>query len=208
MKMQLYKNYLKRSFDFFFSIIVLIIISPVFVLIYFLVVIEDGFPGFFTHERIGFHGKKIHIIKFRSMKKNADEELKKILKNNSELKTQWENSFKLAHDPRVTKVGRVIRRTKLDELPQFANVVLGDLSVVGPRPITKEEFNKFFKSKEDIEAYQSVVPGVTGSWQVLGARNYEHRINLEIHYVSNISFLSDIKIIFKTLRSVLLLNRM
>ena len=128
------------------------------------------------------------------------QQLKKILEEDPEAREEWNRTFKLKNDPRVTPIGKILRRTSLDELPQFFNVLKGDMSVVGPRPVVEEELKKYYKDKA--RYYLSVKPGVTGYWQVEGRSdvdNYEERVDMDVWYVQNQSFLLDLKIILKTI---------
>ncbi len=197
------KNYLfvKRFFDAFFSLAALIILSPIFLLIALMIKLNSKGPVFYKHKRIGKDGKTIWLYKFRSMYDGADKELKKLLKNPKRRK-EWKANFKLDNDPRITKVGKILRICSLDELPQLINVLKGDMSLVGPRPIVKEELKKYGKNQKKL---LSILPGLTGWWACNGrsCRNYEDRIALELYYVDHMSIWLDIKIIFKTVIAVL-----
>jgi lipopolysaccharide/colanic/teichoic acid biosynthesis glycosyltransferase len=164
-----------------------------------LIKLSDGGPVFYRHKRITAAGKTFNCLKFRTMKVGADRELKKILDENEELKKEWEQHFKLKNDPRITPVGRFLRRTSLDEFPQFINVLRGDMSVVGARPIVGDELNDFYK--ESAGRYCSMKPGITGPWQV-GRRSdvdeYGERVRMDDWYILNYSLWTDIKIIAKT----------
>ncbi|WP_457570822.1 sugar transferase [Desulfovulcanus sp.] len=189
----------KRLFDIVFSLIVLILGAPFFMLIALLIKLEDGGPVFYRHKRIGENGKPFGCIKFRTMHVDADKRLKELLDNNPDLRAEWEKTYKLKNDPRVTRVGRFLRKTSLDELPQFINVLKGEMSVVGARPIVDEELWKYYK---DIAiTYCAMKPGLTGPWQA-GKRSdiedYAERVELDEWYVLNVSFWLDMKIIIKT----------
>ena len=189
----------KRVFDISFAIIAILITFPLFIIIAFLVKLDGG-PIFFRHKRVGRGGKEFYLIKFRTMVPDAQQRLKKILEENEDLKKEWEENFKLKNDPRITKIGFFLRKTSLDELPQFFNVLKGDMSIVGPRPVTKEELEKFYG--DYIEVYEKVRPGITGYWQVESrshVENYRERVEQDIWYIRNCSFLLDIKIILKTI---------
>ena len=196
----MYKSYFKSLIDIFLSLILLFILSPLFLFI-FLIIKFDGGSAFYIHERIGLNNKKIKIIKFRSMHIDADKILKDILLNNEKLNKQWSVFHKLDNDPRVTKFGGFIRKTHLDEIPQLINVLFGDMSIVGPRPITQEEFDLHFKDDYEIKLYQSIRPGITGFWQVnnITGEDYQKRIKKELFYVKNVSFLNDVVILIKTI---------
>jgi putative colanic acid biosysnthesis UDP-glucose lipid carrier transferase len=189
----------KRSFDLVFSITVLILTLPLTLLVALAIKLSDGGPIFYRHKRITSAGKSFECLKFRTMRVGAEAELKKLLRENAELRQEWEHSFKLKNDPRVTRIGRFLRRTSLDEFPQFFNVIRGDMSVVGARPIVGKELSEFYK--DSAGRYCSMKPGITGPWQV-GRRSdieeYEERVRLDDWYILNFSLWTDIKIIAKT----------
>lgn len=189
----------KRSFDLIFSIAALICTLPITLVIALLVKLSDGGPVFYRHKRITSAGKTFNCLKFRTMRVGADQELKKLLQENEELRREWEQSYKLKNDPRVTTIGRFLRRTSLDELPQFINVIRGDMSVVGARPIVGKELSEFYK--DSAGRYCSMKPGITGPWQVGRRSNvdeYEERVKMDDWYILNYSLWTDIKIIIKT----------
>ena len=189
----------KRSFDLIFSVIILIVTLPLTLLIAALVKLNDGGPIFYRHKRITAAGKKFNCLKFRTMRVDADKELERILKEDEEARKEWEKSYKLKNDPRITRIGSFLRRTSLDEFPQFINVIRGDMSVVGARPIVGKELNGFYK--ESAGRYCSMKPGITGPWQVGRRSNieaYEERVQLDDWYILNFSLWTDIKIILKT----------
>jgi undecaprenyl-phosphate galactose phosphotransferase len=197
------KKIMERSFDIIFSVVALLITSPFILIIGILIKATDGGDIFFTQERVGKSGKLFKIIKFRSMYMDADKKLEEILKKNFKAKEEWEKFHKLKDDPRVTPIGKFIRRTSLDELPQFINVLKGEMSIVGPRPVTKEEIEKFYKEKANL--ILSVKPGITGYWQVEERNdidNYERRVKMDEWYVKNKNFLFDLKIILKTIKVI------
>lgn len=194
----------KRGFDIFFSLCCLIIGFPLYFFIALGIFITSPGKVIYSHERVGRGGKPFRCYKFRSMHKNADQRLKDILNTHPHLKEEWEKNFKLKRDPRITRFGALLRKTSLDELPQFWNVLKGDLSVVGPRPVVKDEIIKYYH----VKAYKilSIRPGLTGIWQVSGRSNipsYETRIQMDEHYVDNHSFLLDMKLIAKTIPAML-----
>ena len=164
----------------------------------FIAVTSPGAPVMFTQWRTGRGGKRFRMYKFRSMVPNA-EELKMKYAHLNEL--QWPD-FKITNDPRITKVGKILRKTSLDELPQLINILKGEMSLVGPRPIVQDELKHY---KKDSPVFLSVRPGLTGLWQVSGRSDlgYEERVNLDIYYVQNWSFWLDIKILIKTVGVVL-----
>ncbi len=157
---------IKRGFDLLFSLLCLLAGAPVFLIIALLIFLTSPGKVIYSHERIGRGGKPFRCYKFRTMHSNADEVLKEILATNDQLHQEWEQTYKLQQDPRITPLGAFLRKISLDELPQFWNVLKGDLSVVGPRPVVKEEVDKYF----GVKAYKilSIRPGLTGPWQVSG----------------------------------------
>ncbi|MQW92626.1 sugar transferase [Acinetobacter wanghuae] len=190
----------KRLFDIIFSISCLIILSPLLVTLYF-IVIRDGGPAFYGHERVGRNGKKFKCLKFRSMSVNSQELLNELLMNNPSARKEWETTFKLKQDPRVTPIGEFLRKTSLDELPQLVNILKGEMSTVGPRPVTQQELPMY---DQFIHYYLSSKPGLTGLWQVSGRSDvdYNTRVKLDTDYVMYWSFIKDIIIILKTVKVV------
>lgn len=194
----------KRVFDIVFSIGILLITFPVFIVVALLIKLSDGGPVFYAHERITMSGRKFKCLKFRTMRVNADKELQKILDENESLREEWNKTFKLNKDPRITRIGKILRKTSLDEFPQFLNVLMGDMSVVGARPIVGCELDNYYK--ESAGRYCSMKPGITGPWQV-GKRsdvdNYDERVKMDDWYILNYSLLTDMKIIGKTVVTML-----
>ena len=193
-------SFIKRALDIFFSVLALILLLPFFLIVAIWIKVDDPKGSvFFSHKRVGKNGKVISILKFRTMVENAEELIKSFT---PEQKAEFEANFKLENDPRITKVGNILRKTSLDELPQLLNIIKGDLSIVGPRPITEAE-TEFFGNYKDL--LLSVKPGLTGFWAANGRSNitYRRRRAMEIYYVKNRSLLLDTKIIFKTALSVL-----
>lgn len=195
----------KRGFDIIFSLLVLIIGSPFYLLIALLIFITSPGKIIYSHERIGRGGAPFRCYKFRSMHLNADQRLKDILATHTHLREEWEQTYKLKNDPRITFLGAFLRKTSLDELPQFWNVLKGDLSVVGPRPVVEEEITHYY----NVKAYKilSVRPGLTGVWQVSGrskTSSYAARVQMDEFYVDNHSFFLDMKLIAKTIPAMLL----
>ncbi len=192
---------LKRTFDIVSSLLALIVLSPVFLLLAVLVRWEDGGSVFYGHTRVGYHGKKITVYKFRSMKMRVGD-LEKIL--TPEQLEQYKKEFKIDNDPRITKIGNILRKTSLDELPQLFNILKGDLSVIGPRPIVAKETAIYGRR---VAKLLSVKPGLTGYWQAYARNNatYEsgERQKMEMYYVDNRSLWLDIKILFRTVVSVI-----
>ncbi|HCI4318393.1 TPA: sugar transferase, partial [Klebsiella pneumoniae] len=163
---------------------------------------KDGGPAIYGHERVGKNGRKFKCLKFRSMVINSKEVLENLLINDNEAREEWEKTFKLKNDPRITKIGHFLRRTSLDELPQLFNVLKGEMSLVGPRPIITEELQRY---NEEVDYYLLSKPGMTGLWQVSGRSDvdYDTRVYLDSWYVKNWSMWNDIAILFKTIAVVL-----
>lgn len=189
----------KRIIDIVLSVIGLIISAVPMAVISLLIKIESPGPVIYIHNRIGKDGKPLPLLKFRSMYENADSMFEEFT---SEQKLEWEKNFKLENDSRITRVGRVLRKTSLDELPQFVNILKGELSLVGPRPVVAEELERY---GEDKAKFLSVTPGLTGYWQAYARSTctYERRMEMELFYVENANFWWDIKIMFVTVGAVL-----
>ena len=190
---------IKRILNLLCSFVGVIVLSPFFLIISLLIKVTSKGPVFFVHERVGLNGKKFKLIKFRTMVNNAEE---MIASFSPEQKKEWEENYKLKDDPRITKIGKFLRRTSLDELPQLINILKGDMSIVGPRPVVDEELNWYGDKKDKL---LSVKPGLTGWWAVNGRSNvpYPERGDLELYYVDHISFALDVKIILKTLGAII-----
>ena len=197
-KLTTYK-YVKRALDVIISCISLVILSPVFLIIAVLIKAESKGPVFFAHTRIGKNGKEIKILKFRTMVENAENLIKDFT---PEQMKEFKENFKLKNDPRITNMGKFLRKTSLDELPQLINIIRGELSLIGPRPIVARELEKYENNKEK---FLSVTPGLTGYWAANGRSNttYEQRMIMELYYIDNISWKLDLKIFFRTILSVL-----
>ena len=193
-------RFLKRTMDIVLSFGLILILSPIFLILYLLIYIDGGKP-IYKHPRIGRDGKLFNCFKFRSMVLDSEEILSELLKQDPECKSEWEKEFKLKNDPRVTKIGSFIRRTSLDELPQLFNVLIGQMSLVGPRPITEKEL-AFYEN--NVDYYLMAKPGITGLWQVSGRNDidYETRVYFDSWYVKNWSLWNDIAILFKTIKVV------
>ena len=191
-------DFLKRIFDIICSSAALIILSPVFLILAAAIKTTDKGPVFFAHRRVGKDGKPLNIYKFRSMVTNAEDLIKQFT---PEQKAEYERNFKLENDPRVTKVGKFMRRTSLDELPQLFNILKGDISIVGPRPVTEVETEIYGNYRDML---LSVKPGLTGFWAANGrsCTTYTRRRAMEIYYIKNRSVCFDLKIILKTITSV------
>lgn len=187
---------LKRAFDFFGALAISILLSPLLLFIIWAMWCEGG-PILYRHRRIGRGGKPFDCLKFRTMVPNADQVLRDVLARDPELMREWVQYRKLRRDPRITFVGRYLRRSSLDELPQLWNVLRGEMSLVGPRPIVREELLRYGRK---VREYQSVAPGLTGLWQVMGRNDmtYRRRVALDTYYVRNRSLLLDVYILLKT----------
>lgn len=193
---------IKRIFDLICALIGCFFMLPVAFIVKVSYMLMGDFKSiFYKQKRVGKNGKLIGIYKFRSMVSNADEVLKELLKD-PKYKKEWDENQKFENDPRITKVGKIIRKTSLDELPQFINVLINDMSLIGPRPLVVGELDAH---NGNHEIYESVKPGITGWWACNGrsATTYEKRLDLEYYYVKNRSLLLDIKCIFKTISAVL-----
>lgn len=201
-KKVLYK-FTKRIIDIIGSIIGILILIPTTLIIYLArkVLKEDKGPLFYEQLRYGKNGKVFRLYKFRSMCIGADKKLKEYLENNDEAREKFEKTHKLQNDPRITKIGNFLRKSSLDELPQMINILKGDMSFVGPRPVVEKEVEEYGTNKDK---FLSVRPGLTGYWQVNGRSNttYEERMKMELYYVDNCSLWLDIKIFFKTFITV------
>lgn len=191
----------KRVFDLVTAGTSLLLLSPV-MLVLAALVRRDGGPAFFGHTRIGQNGQPFKCYKFRSMVVNSQEVLAELLANSAEARAEWDKDFKLKNDPRVSRIGNILRKTSLDELPQLWNVIKGDMSLVGPRPVIQAELERY---GEDVSYYLEAKPGVTGLWQVSGRNDvdYDTRVYLDAWYVKNWSLWTDVSILFKTVKIVL-----
>ena len=189
---------IKRLFDIIVSFLGLLILSPLFLLLTILIKCDSKGPVFFIQKRVGRNGKKFGIFKFRTMRINAEE---LIASFTPEQLKEWKENFKLKNDPRITRVGKFLRNTSLDELPQLINIFIGNMSLVGPRPIVEEELEWYGEKKNVL---LSVRPGLTGWWATNGRSevSYPERCEYELYYVYNCSLLLDIKILFKTFSAV------
>lgn len=199
---KLYYNIPKRLIDILGGLVGCIMLIPITIIVKIAYMLTGDFnPIFFKQERIGRNGKKIYIYKYRSMIMNADEVLFKMMEENEEIAREYKRYKKLKDDPRITKVGKFIRSTSIDEFPQFINVFLGNMSLVGPRPY-------LFREKGDMGEYFDVVinmkPGLTGYWQVNGRSHtdFGYRLVLDEYYYNHRSLIMDIKIILKTIKQV------
>ena len=196
-------RWIKTIFDYVLTITGTIAISPILIVIALWIYKDSPGPVIFKHRRIGKNGKEFNCYKFRSMCVDAKEKLEQLLANDPEARAEWEKDFKLKNDPRITKSGAFLRKTSLDELPQIFNVLKGEMSLVGPRPIIKDEMKRY---GEYINDYLMVKPGITGMWQVSGRSDidYAERVLLDSWYTRNWSVWLDITLLFKTFKVVLL----
>ena len=192
----------KRFIDLFLLLISSPVVLPVVLIVSLIVKISSPGPVFYGHKRTGKNGKEFKCWKFRSMVIDADKQLEKILAENPEMRAEWEKDRKFTNDPRVTKIGKILRKTSIDEIPQFFNILTGEMSFIGPRPVTEPELKKYGNKAQII---LSVQPGLSGMWQISGRSDtgYEERVTLDSYYIQNWSVWLDIWIIIKTVYVVL-----
>ncbi len=192
-------DFIKRGIDLIIGTIGMMICLPFFLIIAILIKIDSRGPVFFKHKRIGKYGKDLYIYKFRTMVDNAEDEINNFTQ---EQKKEFEENYKLENDPRVTRIGKILRKTSIDELPQIINILKGEMAIIGPRPVVKDELEKYGKNKNK---FLSIAPGLTGYWAANGRSDvsYEERMAMELYYIDNRSLLLDLKIFFKTIGSVL-----
>jgi lipopolysaccharide/colanic/teichoic acid biosynthesis glycosyltransferase len=192
----------KRLFDIVFALIILVLLSPIYLVIAILILISSRGSVLYVHPRVGLNGREFNCLKFRTMVTGADRFLEDYLNSCPISRAEYEASFKLKCDPRITKIGKFLRVTSLDELPQFWNVLLGDMSVVGPRPLVQAELVRY---GEAIAQVLSVRPGIAGIWQVSGRNDlpYSRRIHLDASYVRRMGFGFDLWLIFRTILVVI-----
>jgi exopolysaccharide production protein ExoY len=191
----------KRLLDIVGALILAVMLSPV-LLIVGLTLARDSGPIIYGHPRTGRHGRSFRCLKFRTMVPNAEQVLRELLHQDPELQLEWHRDQKLRNDPRVTTIGRFLRRTSLDELPQLWNVLKGEMSLVGPRPVVREEWQRYGRR---LDTYLEAKPGVTGLWQVMGRSDscYRRRVALDSYYVRKRSLMLDIFILLRTVKVVL-----
>jgi Undecaprenyl-phosphate galactose phosphotransferase WbaP len=189
-------NMLKRTVDCIGSLVLIIIFSPVLVIIA-LLIRRDGGSSIYKQERIGYGGKTFKCYKFRSMVMNSQQRLEEVLATDPKAREEWENDFKLKNDPRITAIGNFLRKTSLDELPQLFNVLQGDMSLVGPRPVVPDELPRYGALTQK---YLSARPGMTGLWQVSGRNDvtYRERVSLDCYYIENWKLHTDFVLMLKT----------
>jgi Undecaprenyl-phosphate galactose phosphotransferase WbaP len=198
-----FSHVFKRSFDISICVLAVLMVSPMFLLVGLAVKLTSPGPIFYWQRRIGRNGKEFRLWKFRTMVVDADAVLEKHLENDAFLRAEWQRDHKLRRDPRITTIGAVLRRTSLDELPQFWNILCGEMSLVGPRPIRQPEVEKYGTI---FDQYRRVTPGLTGMWQISGRNNttYERRTQLDEYYVRNWSITLDLYILLRTLKTIIL----
>lgn len=189
----------KYIFEFIFSFLILLLLFPIFIIISILIRIDSKGPIIHKRLVIGKDGKNFYFYKFRTMMENADKMLEDWKKNQIDLYRSYKKNMKLKKDPRTTSLGNFLRKCSLDELPQFINILKGEMSLIGPRPISIDEIDKF--SKEELTLRNTIKPGITGYWQVNGRQqiSYEDRIKADIHYINNYSLKLDLIILIKTI---------
>lgn len=194
---KLSSRFMKRTFDIVVASMLLVLLAPVFALLCYMVK-RDGGNAIYGHERIGLNGKKFKCLKLRSMVTNSQEVLTRLLAMNPDARAEWERDFKLKNDPRITAIGGFLRKTSLDELPQLWNVICGEMSLVGPRPVVEAELERY---AGDVDYYLMAKPGMTGLWQVSGRNDidYDTRVYFDSWYVKNWALWTDIAILFKTI---------
>ena len=193
----------KRPIDVLFAVFCLVLLLPLLVFVTGLILALEGRPVFFKHKRIGKHGRNFDCLKFRTMRRDGDKLFESYLEQNPAARSEWESTRKVKQDPRVTFVGAILRRSSIDELPQLINILVGDMSFVGPRPIVKEEVHLY---GERIDDYYRAHPGLTGLWQISGRSDvsFEARVRLDSEYVKNRTLIGDLAIIVKTVPAVFL----
>ena len=193
---------IKSLFDLLFSFLFLFSFLPFFLIISLLIKLSSRGPIFFLQKRIGKNNIPFKCIKFRTMHPEAKDILENLLIKDLELRREFEETHKIKNDPRITTIGKFLRKTSLDELPQFINVLRGEMSIIGPRPIVKEEKKKYGKNFKKVSL---IKPGITGLWQVSGRNNltYKRRVLLDLNYVENYNFKMDLRILFRTFGVIL-----
>ncbi|MGF1622002.1 MAG: sugar transferase [Rhodomicrobiaceae bacterium] len=196
-------GWMKRGFDITIAATTLLLMLPIFLMLTGMIYLSMGRPIFFAQQRVGFRGRSFACYKFRSMVTDADERLARHLREDPEAARRWAATQKLADDPRITLLGRILRKSSLDELPQLFNILRGDMSCIGPRPVLARELACHYGASA--KAYMSAKPGLSGMWQVSGrsTTSYRRRIACDRFYVSRWSMLLDLKILYRTIPAVL-----
>lgn len=192
----------KRVVDIVLALSGILLLAPLLIICYVAIIIASPGPALFRHRRVGFDGRHFNCLKFRTMVTNAPERLRQLLESDPVAAAEWTANRKLRNDPRVTMIGHILRRSSLDELPQLFNVLRGDMSIVGPRPVTDEELERYSTS---IGAYLACRPGITGLWQVSGrsTTTYSKRVACDTFYAHNWSMKLDAKILIVTIPALL-----
>lgn len=192
----------KRALDLFLAVPLLVFVSPLLVIIAILIRMSDGGPAIFSHRRCGLNGSTFECFKFRTMYKDAQDRLQQVLDSDPAAAAEWAEFQKLRNDPRVTPVGRFLRKSSLDELPQLFNILRGEMGVIGPRPVTSQELHRY---GPNLHFYSAVRPGVLGLWQVNGRNTltYDQRVAMDIEYVRTWTIWSDLGILVKAVPVVL-----
>jgi lipopolysaccharide/colanic/teichoic acid biosynthesis glycosyltransferase len=187
----------KRLFDIVFSLLVLVLCAPLYLCLALTIATTSSGSIFYIQERVGKNHRHFGCIKFRTMIPNADRLLSEMMAESAELRQEFSENFKLKSDPRITKIGKFLRTTNLDEFPQFINVLKGEMSIVGPRPLVPEEIERY---GTQIDRVLTIRPGITGLWQVSGRNDipYAERIRIDVSYVKRRSFWLDLRIVIKT----------
>jgi exopolysaccharide production protein ExoY len=199
---QISRRSMKRAFDIVCSLLAVVFLLPALLVIAIALLLVDGRPIIFRHKRVGRGGRSFSCLKFRSMRKDADKVLADLLETDPERRLEWEESQKLKRDPRIHWLGKLLRITSLDELPQLFNILAGDMSIVGPRPIVAEELERY---GQHAHCYLAMTPGLTGLWQVSRRSDttYEERVQFDVDYYKSCSMRTDMRIIIKTIVVVL-----
>ncbi len=193
---------LKRLFDIVVAATALVVFAPLILVFAILIRMQDGGTSFFAHSRYGLNGKTFKCLKLRSMAENAAERLEVLLAEDPDARREWQATQKLKNDPRITPLGHFVRKSSIDELPQLWNVLKGEMSIVGPRPIVQNEIQMY---GDDYDFYTAVRPGLTGLWQVEGrsGTTYQERVEMDVRYVQTRTFWKDVWIVLKTVPAVL-----
>jgi exopolysaccharide production protein ExoY len=195
-------NAVKRGLDIFIAVSAIVLLLPLLVLVALTIALQTQGPVLFRHRRIGFNGRSFECLKFRTMAADGAQRLRDYFNEHPEAESEWIETQKLRNDPRVTAIGSLLRKTSLDELPQLFNVLIGDMSIVGPRPVTREELPRY---SAKVANYLACRPGITGLWQVSGrsGTTYSKRVACDTFYATNWSLMLDVKIILVTVPSLL-----
>jgi exopolysaccharide production protein ExoY len=193
----------KRAVDIVLALFGIILLAPLLTLCFIAVVVTSPGPVLFRHRRVGFNGKPFYCLKFRTMTMDASQRLRQLLESDAAAAAEWASSCKLRRDPRITAIGNLLRKSSLDELPQLFNVLKGEMSIVGPRPVTEEELIRYCSA---VNAYKACRPGITGLWQVSGrsTTTYSKRVACDKFYAQNWSMVLDAKILIITIPALLL----